>query len=181
MTRKILIASIGLVIILAVGGGVCNPSFAWLRDANISESSDSIGLGWYDGFSLMAEKKIDDGTSFGVFWLPKVNFYLNPLNFYEASYNKQLIGNKNEGFAFSFYAGAISFGNDFMGSSKIGQVIYPNIGTAFRWKISDTWLFKIYTVICIPLFEFGYKVDKNIELAGGISWPFQLISLRYIF
>ena len=183
MSKKIGIASIVLALILVVGGGWHAPSFAWLRDGNIADSSDSIGLGWYLGFSTSGEKRLDDKSSIGFYYLPN---YAPPLNSsyknsWDITYNKQIAGEKGDIFASSFYIGAIGMERSFLNVDKSDAL--PYLGFAFSWKLNPhPATFRLNIVYYLPLyFEFGYKLSENVEIATALGYPFQLINLRYLF
>jgi len=159
---------------------MATPNLAWLRDANISDSSDSIGGGWEEGLYLTAEKLLDDKTSIGVYYMPTIRFYSYPINAFQATYNKQVYGSKDEGFAFSYFVGLsyIEYGSNAL---IVKPNLIPDIGMAFRWKIDNVSKIKLHTFYILPLYlEYSVKISKNIETAASIGYPFQLLSIRYL-
>jgi len=177
--RKIFIA----IFVLITLTNLCNPSFAWIRDANIADSRDSIGLGWYLGLSISGEKRLDDKSSIGFYYLPQYDPPLSKSykNSWDVTYNKQIAGEKDDSFASSFYIGAIGMEASSSGGHTSGAM--PYLGFTFSWKLNPhPAKFRLNIIYYLPLyFEFGYKFSENIELAAALGYPFQLISLRYCF
>lgn len=182
MSRKIIIASIIIVSILAVGGGVYSPSFGWLRDANISHSSDNIGVGWIYSYYLTAEKKLDKNASLGMYYLSTTPIQNDPFNFFQISYNRQIIGIEEDGFGFSYYIGFIYCGREISVIDSPFQNVFPDLGMAMRWKLNEPLTFRLHSFYILPyFFEFAYEFQKNAELGLGLGYPFQLLGLRYCF
>jgi len=187
MSKKIIIASIVLAVILVVGK-LC-PSFAYIRDANIADSKDSLNLGWYLGLSFSAEKKLGDKYSIGVYCLPRFDDSLSKYykNWYDITYNMQIAGEKDENYASSLYIGAIGVEREQSVSlaKYPGWVPYvmPYLGFAFSWKLNPyPAKFRLNIIYYLPFyFEFGYKIAKNLEFAASLGYPFQLVNLRYLF
>lgn len=165
---------------MIVIGGNHDPAFAWLRDANLAASSDSVGFGWAEGFCFMGEKMIDQQTSIGFYGLPSFNFLPEPVEIYQLSYNKQIFGEKNGSYSFTCYLGILHM--NLKARSDLKMEYYPDIGMAFKWKLSDTSTFRLQTLYFWPFFiEYANMIRKNLELGLSLGYPFQLISLKYIF
>jgi hypothetical protein len=182
MNKKILIGSIVLAVILVFWGECYDSSSAWLRDANIAFSNDSIGIGWYAGLYLTAEKTIDKESSIGIYFLPKVSHFPLPINLFQITYNKQVIGKEEDAFAFSYYIGAFYIDYNKYYYPISGQNVMLDLGMAFRWRLNNLSVLKMQTFYFMPFFlEYSYKLNKNIEMALSFGYPFQIVSLRYMF
>lgn len=156
-------------------------AFAWLRDINLSNSTDSLGVGavsFYPGIYLVAgEKIIDNKTSIGFFYLPTAGIFEKIV---EATYNKQIIGATNEGFAASFSLG---------GAGVSGQFA-PWLGINFQWQLFDPLFFRLRTLLFYPYsIEFAFRPNKKFE-ASLMLLPFSfsnslravsVINLTYCF
>ena len=175
INKRILVA---LIILPLIFGAWCIPSYAYIRDANIASSRDSVSLGWYCGFSISGEKTLDDKSSIGFYYLPK---YEHPLNLsynntWDVTYNRQIAGEEDDFFASSFFIGGV--GDEYSSSTNL-----PYLGFSFSWRLNPyPAKFRLNIIYFFPFyFEFGYKLSENIEIASALGYPFQLISLRYLF
>lgn len=171
---------VGLVFTLTFLIGFSTASYAWLRDANIAASSDSVGVGWWVGLSLTAEKKLSNSESVGVYFFPKSGNF--DLNIYQISYNRQFVGKISDPFSAAYYLGILSFNNDAMGVRDIKTNIYPDLGMVLSWRILDESTFRMKFLYIVPcLFEYAHKLDDNLELGVSLGYPFQLLGLRWMF
>ncbi|MFH1826805.1 MAG: hypothetical protein ABH823_05935 [bacterium] len=188
MIRKAFIAFLVLILVFV------STSVAWLRDANIADSKDSLGLGWLLGaYYLTGEKAIDSESTLGIYYLlPIAQPSANPVSLFQISYNRQVFGEINSGFAMSYNLGAyvLPFSDASWAvfpeswseyRAKVwGLTILPDIGVGLSWKLFDPLVFRLHTILYLPsLLEFGYQYSENIEIGLGIGMPGQLLSFRY--
>jgi hypothetical protein len=190
--RKIILSLLMLAIIV----GLNKPSNAWLRDANIANSCDSLGLGWLMGFYLTGEKRISESSSFGVYYLPPLSLsgQSQPVSMLQIGFNSQFFGNKSSDIALSYCLGAIGLNSDSASwaifpdswsaynGHVAGWTVLPDVGLALSWRVMNQLTFKLQTLLYMPdFFEFGYKYSDNAELGVGLGEPFQFINMRYCF
>ncbi len=172
---------------------LCIPSYAWLRDADIEHSSDSVRVGIAPDFSCAYEKIIDHQTSFGFSYWP-LPFGGNDFqNIFSVSYNKQFFF--DEGSAWAYYMGVA--GADLKYSSltsfnsttgtfgweyKWRGSIVPILGLSYKHQLNDQWSLRAETLYIVPYkFELAYRFSDVLEVGFSLSAFDGLINCSYLF
>lgn len=71
-----------ILMIFILDFSAVSSTFAYMRDANIHDSGDSVGVGWFGGFYLTAEKRFWEESSVGLYYLPFLDVQAANLLFY---------------------------------------------------------------------------------------------------
>jgi hypothetical protein len=178
MKNMIIIVSFVLLTILPLKG-----SYAWMRDADIAHSKDSIRIGLAPDISYAYEKTIDANTSFGIFYWPyPLGGYLFK-NIIDISYNKQFYYDDMNSWA--FYAGlfseqAYTSNVNLWGTSWI-TVAGPSFGLSYKHSFDKYWAGRVDLLYYLPTkIELAYKYSNNLEISLGFG-IYGLLSVNYLF
>lgn len=153
-------------------------SYAWLRDADIAASRDSLRVGLYTDLSLAYEKIIDKDTSVGISYWPlpygEENYFLKGIT--DLSYNKQFYRDDKTSWAFfyGFLEGEQFYRNYF---------VIPEAGISYGYKFNDRFRARINLVYCFDPYdmELAYLFSKNIELSFALSITNSMFGVTYLF
>jgi hypothetical protein len=163
---------------------LCNKTFAWIRDADISESRDSVGVGYTNGPIYMAEKIIDNKTSIGASFMPNNIFSSKHKNIFDLSYNKQIAGGRDETYACSIYGGFLWMAQDIavpVDEQNWVSLMIPEFGFNFRWQINKYFTTRVDLLwfYCPWQIELAYRLNENYDISIGFA--LRSFTVKYLF
>lgn len=178
MKNIIIIISFVLLTILPL-----KDSYAWMRDADIANSKDSLRIGVYPDLALGYEKIIDKETTLGIsYWpLPFGGYLFKEI--WSLTYNKSAIVMESNSLAFSYGLMYLQLEsadieyydllNDKFHYKYSWQVaLLPMIGVSYQYRFNHYWVFRADTIFFAPSrLEFAYMQNESLE------WYFSLANI----